>query len=329
MDSPVHWLSVFEPTAAQLWHVVFGALILCAVMVLALFLEGMRHGRLQRVLDDTERTWRPWFSRSHLGNEPIMRLPQASLPASYVAQMWLELLLRVDRGSRETWLTRARAAGVPDFVFDVLNRPRRHAPAELETAATLAGMLNLPQATKPLRRLMQHRAPAISFAASLALLRLAPEMTETVWTEAPSANWSRAALLTLLREVPSEQVDDFVQRRMAERPAKEAAQLLSAWAQLPGRGAAHYATKLLANPEAEGWLLCAALRIQDDVTQSPVLRQYLDHPRWAVRLLALRAIAKLGYGQDLAALEKFRDSDNWWVRVRAREALAEINGSTQ
>lgn len=325
----MHWSSVFEPSAAQIWHVVAGALVLCALMVVALLLVGVRHNHIQRVLADTDQTWRPWFARSHLVDEPIMPLPVDSLRAAHVAQLWLELLLRVDRGSRATWLARATSAGLPAFVFDVLNRPRGRTPTELEAAATLAGILKLSGTAKPLRRLMRHRTAAISFAASLALLRLDPALAETVWRVAPSAHWSRAALLTLLREVPAEQVDEFVQRCLETRPAKESAQLLSAWAQLPGRGAARYAARLLADPTTEGWLLCAALRIQDDVTQSPSLSQYLDHPRWAVRLLALRAIAKLGYGQDLAALEKFQDSDNWWVRMRAREALAELKGSMQ
>jgi hypothetical protein len=320
---------VFEPSAAHIWTAVAVATVLCALMVLALFVQSWRHNRTMARLRETEQCWRPWFDRSHFANVPTMQLPADQLRAAYVTQLWLDELLRVDPGSRGPSLDRAREAGVDAFVMRVLRRPGLRSPALLETCVTLSGLLRLSEAAPALKRLTRHRTAAVAFAASLALMRLAPQAADTVWNNAPSAKWSRAALLTLLKEVPGDRVDEFVQRCIEERPAKEAAQLLAAWAQLPGRGAAHYAARLLRDPNTEGWLLCAALRIQDDVTQSPQLRQYLDHPRWAVRLLALRAIAKLGYGQDLAALEKFRDSDNWWVRLRAREALAGLNGETR
>lgn len=320
----MHWLSLFEPTAAHIWMAVGVILCVCTGMVLALFVQGQYHNKTQRLLAQTQAEWRPWFNRIHFDDLPAMKLPADALRGGCIAQMWLEMLLRIDPGSRNRLISRARNTGLDAFVVSILRRPRWRSPAVLEACATLAGMLKLHSTNATLKSLMLHPTQAVAFAASLALLRLDPEAAEEVWQNAPSLDWSRAALLTLLKEVPADQVDDFVAHLIRQRPPKEAAQLLSAWAQLPGRGAAHYAEELLKDPEAEGWLLCAALRIQDDVTKTPQLLPYLDHSRWAVRLLAVRAIAKLGYGHDIHALAKFQDSDDWWVRLRAREALASM-----
>lgn len=56
----------------------------------------------------------------------------------------------------------------------------------------------------------------------------------------------------------------------------------------------------------------------------PMLRTYLSHPNWYVRLHAVRALGKLGVpGDETRITALLRDSE-WWVRYRAAQALAEL-----
>lgn len=321
----MQWSSLTEPSASLIWAVVALCAVLCGVMVLAVLLLSFRQQAAARRAAATARLWAPYLQRSHFADLPALALPQHPDCRAQAAGMILDAALRLDAGSRAPLVKLALRAGLDAYVLEVLARARRQSPVALETCLTLAGLFGLKPALPHLAPLMDHRTAAVSFAAALALLRLEPRALPQVWSHAPLFMFSRAALLTLLKAVPGGEVDQLVLHRIEHSSAKEAAQLLSAWAQLPGRAAFRYAAQLLANPDNEGWLLCAALRMQDDVSQVPRLLPYLDHPRWAVRLQALQAVARLGFAADVARIRPLREHANWWVRIRAREALASFD----
>jgi hypothetical protein len=317
----VQWSSLINPAASDIWALAAGCAMLCAALVVALILLSFRHQRREQLYKELDAQWRPWLQKSLFGPVPLQQMPPDGLRGTYVAHIWLDSLLRIAEGSRQPLCLLARQCGVAEFALKVLRHPRWQSPDTLETCVSLAGILRVQRSQPFLEKLLRHRAPSISFAVALALLRLNPQQVKLVWSKAPLFRWSKAALLTLLKTIPSHQVDRLVQHRIEHSSAKDAAQLLAAWAQLPGRAAAQYASKLLSDPNTEGWLLCAALRMQDDVTKVGQFRHYLEHPRWSVRLLALQAVAKLGFGQDLQLIHRLKDNENWWVHIRAREAI--------
>lgn len=321
----MHWSSLTEPTADAIWRIVAISVVLCAGLVIAILVMSVVQQRTAKRINATTKAWRNYLDRLNFQDNVVHDLPQNSLCRAQVASLVLDAALRVDAGSRVTLGRFIENCKLDAYVQEQLLKPRRQSPVVLETCATLAGMFGMQAALPMLPRLMSHRVAAVAFASALAILRLKPTAVSTVWARAPVHMFSKAALLTLLKAVPSDEVDELVQRRIETCEAKEAAQLLSAWGQLPGRAAARYASALLDQPECEGWLLCAALRMQDDVSQIGRIRPFLDHSRWAVRLQALHAVARLGFAADVEKLKPLQDHANWWVRTRAREALVNFD----
>lgn len=321
----MHWSSLTEPTAASIWRIVAISVVLCVGLVIAILVMSVIQQRTSKRINATSKAWRSYLDRLNFQDNAVHDLPHNALCRAQVASLVLDAALRVDAGSRATLARFIEQCKLDAYVHEQLLKPRGQSPVVLETCATMAGMFGMQTALPLLPRLMEHRVAAVAFSASLAILRLNPSAVPMVWANAPVHLFSKAALLTLLKAVPSGQVDELVRDRIESCDAKEAAQLLSAWGQLPGRAAARYASDLLDQPECEGWLLCAALRMQDDVSQIARIRPFLEHSRWAVRLQALHAVARLGFAADVEKLKPLRDHSNWWVRTRAREALANFD----
>jgi HEAT repeat protein len=60
----------------------------------------------------------------------------------------------------------------------------------------------------------------------------------------------------------------------------------------------------------------------------PVIRGYLQHHNWCVRLHAVKALGRLGSVDDEADMISLLDDENWWVRFRTAEALANFSFMT-
>lgn len=321
----MHWSSLTEPTAEAIWRVVALSVVLCLCLVVAILVLSVIQQRTAKRVSVTAALWREYLNKLNFQSGIEHSLPEHSLCRAQVASLVLDAVLRMDAGSRDHFARFVRDIKLAQYVQSVLERPRGQSPVVLETCATFAGIFGMQAALPYLPRLMSHRVAAVAFASALASLRLKPSSVPLVWTRAPVQLFSKPALLTLLKAVPTCHVDQLVRRRIKKCGAKEAAQLLSAWGQLPGRDAVRYASELLDQPECEGWLLCAALRMQDDVSQVGRIRPFLDHPRWAVRLQALHAVSRLGFAADVERLRPLQDNANWWVSTRAREAMAEFD----
>jgi hypothetical protein len=321
----VHWSSLTEPTAAAIWGTVAVCAVLCVGLVLVILAMSVVQQRTSKRVASTAKEWAGYLDRLNFQDGIGHTLPEDPLCRAQIASLVLDAALRMDAGSRMPFARFIHLCKLESYILDVLARPRGQSPVVLETCATLAGLFGMQGALPHLPRLLEHRVAAVAFSASLAMLRLKPSAVPIVWARAPVQRFSKAALLTLLKAVPSCHVDQLVRRRLDKSDAKGAAQLLSAWGQLPGRAAVRYASDLLDQPECEGWLLCAALRMQDDVSQIGRIRPFLEHDRWAVRLQALHAVSRLGFAADIEQLKPLQDNANWWVSTRAREALAQFD----
>ena len=65
-----------------------------------------------------------------------------------------------------------------------------------------------------------------------------------------------------------------------------------------------------------------------DPNDLPIIRRHLTHTRWYVRVQAATALGKAGMEEDEARLIALLDDDQWWVRYRAGEALANLPSMT-
>lgn len=70
--------------------------------------------------------------------------------------------------------------------------------------------------------------------------------------------------------------------------------------------------------------ITAALKVYDDPTILPTVRELLADSRWQVRVNAAQAIGRTGTAQDEKLLIKALRDKEWWVRYRAAQALANL-----
>jgi HEAT repeat protein len=70
--------------------------------------------------------------------------------------------------------------------------------------------------------------------------------------------------------------------------------------------------------------LVAALHLASDSQLLPVVRTYLDHPQWQVRVEVARFLSHFGDVDDVLSLQKLLHDEQWWVRYQAAQSLASI-----
>lgn len=313
----MHWGLFVEPPIWVIWNISAVFSIFSLTSILVLFATQRAHSLAQARQTHAQALWADCRDRLALGL-PVPAQCLTGDPGQTLV-LCVRTLAKLAPGARAQALERLRDAPVMAAARALLAQPRWADPLMLEASATLAGWLCWREARLGLQRLLKHSSEPVAFAAGLALVRIDTRELPAVWQLPRVQTWSRAAWLTLLRAVPIETANALLAERIAQSSSRDAAQLLLAWAQLPGGGALAYSDAVLADAQAQGWMLCAALRIQQDATRVGRFRHLLDHPRWAVQLQALQAVGRLGVGGDLGAVAAFAEHDNWWLATRAKQ----------
>ena len=55
-----------------------------------------------------------------------------------------------------------------------------------------------------------------------------------------------------------------------------------------------------------------------------IIREYMNHPSWFIRLQAARTLGKIGTWPDMDRLVELLKDSSWWVRYRAAQSLTEM-----
>ena len=77
--------------------------------------------------------------------------------------------------------------------------------------------------------------------------------------------------------------------------------------------------------EAEVLTAClVAMRNLAEDRDIAVIKNFLHHPEWAVRVQAVNTMARLARHKDLPEIIALLSDPNWWVRYRSAQALAEL-----
>jgi len=71
------------------------------------------------------------------------------------------------------------------------------------------------------------------------------------------------------------------------------------------------------------------LNIVQDVNALELVRGYVNHPIWYLRMHAARALGKIGNEDDIPRLIELLSDSGWWVRYRSAQAIANIVSSNK
>lgn len=288
--------------------------LLCAAWLYGAMWRNARHYE-QRQVHRVQRLRNYEMALSLAGAGHALELPGDELDLQDFGFAWLRCLQLTAGTLRETFLQSARAAELNQRLV----RYRRHDDPDLRYLAWSVAAQCEDRALL-LRQLPRLRWP-VGREVAFALVTDANEQVSLQALQWALQQNAPVADISSMVRICRHEHQETLERLLRELEPKSAAKLLEAW------GSAHVSKlqalvhSILRNPENDGWLLCAALRLLTGASEMHLVLPYLHDKRWSVRLAAVRATGWHGFGAHLEALHPHAHSKHYWIRKRARQSL--------
>jgi hypothetical protein len=302
-----------------------GAVIASLVVLIACQLVMVRaaaavRGRRQRRL---ERVWLPLLMQG------LERVPD-SLPRLRKRDMvaFLGLWNRLHEGIKLTSSEPLRRLALSVGADRAARRlfGHSHAGHKLLAIATL-GRLRDRTKWADLVRLATARDLALSLAAARAMVRIAPRSATMLLLPviAERDDWPPSTVALMLQEVGADVISAPLVTAIRRLRPDNAHRLI----RYLGLAHAEVVNPLLHElirqvHSVEGITTC--LRVFMDATDLSVVRPFLQHPRWEVRVRAVETLGRLGtVGDDETSVVALLSDPEWWVRYRAAQSLCRLH----
>lgn len=316
---------VFGIYSDPLLHAVFlTALAVLALSGVLLALTALLRVRLmarQRRVQRLQARWRPVLTLAAAG-EPV-DLPSIQEPErKLLLSLWNHLRESVKGDAGSSLDELGRELGLDATALAQLTTGT--VPERLFAINTL-GHLRTPAAWDPLMRIRQGEATIMSLAAVQALLRMDAEraLPEVLAQILDRNDWSMARLLPLLKATDPIVLQQALLAALSGTGGAASRRVLILAEVLPTDLAAPLAHRVIESTDDEEQL-AAALRLLGDPRDASLVRKFLSHSNWRIRVRAVSALEKVGSADDLPQLVTALSDREWWVRLRAARALARL-----
>lgn len=307
-----------------LYGVLLSALAVTALSVLLLIgivLLRVRLIQRERRTEAILARWRPLLSMAAAGDLSTAP-PIDEAEGELLLPLWNQLRESV-RGEAETSLDAfARNIG--------LDRTARALLASGNTRARLLaintlGHIGTTETAVELERFCRDEGSIVSLAAVRALLRI-----DSTWAlprilplMLERADWSMARLFPMLRAADGARLELVLTDALSRVRGAALERLLLIAAVLPQERTSHWARAALEKSETEEQI-AAALRLVGDPRDAPLVRRFLQHPDWRVRVRAITTLERVADAGDLPRLVTALADSEWWVRLRAARTLVRL-----
>ena len=293
-------------------------LLLAVVAALRLQLLA-RERRLRRVIA----RWQPLLARTVAGERFTVPRLLSATERELVLPLWNEVRESI-RGEAEARLDAlARRARLDRTARAMLasRGPRKQRILAINTA----GYLLADECWDRLLALCRDPNPTISLTAVRAVMRADPAraLPELLPLMLARENWSLVHLVPLLRATDAGFLAGTLERALERTAGGERVRLLRLAEALPPDRSSAWARKILDAGAAEP-VIEAALRLVRDPRDAPLVRRYLEHPGWQVRVRAIGALEHVAGAEDVARLVAALGDREWWVRMRAARTLVRL-----
>jgi HEAT repeat protein len=322
---PAHTLAVAftAPTdpilAAAYWT---GIAALFLTLLLGAQIVRLRMALRRRELREARALarWRPVLSAAIVGETPaeLPRLSDSERP--HFIKLWVHLQASL-RGEASLALNDvARRLGVAIDARDMLARGPR---TERLLATLLLGHLRDRKSWDTLLALTNSPDVTLSLSALWALVRIDPPEAAAYLTPlfVERDDWAMSHVAGILKEA-SAPVAGVLAGLLPALPPERLPRALRIAEALRIVLPDDLLSGALAAADIE--LVTAALRIAGTPGLLPQVRALLVHPDWQVRVLAAKALGRIGDHSDVDRLAGLLGDGEWWVRYRAAQAIAEL-----
>ena len=322
---PAHALAVAftapaDPILAAAYWTGIGALGLTLLLGAQIIRLRMALRRRERREARALARWRPVLSAAIIGETPdeLPRLSDSERP--HFIKLWVHLQASL-RGEASLALNAvARRLGVAIDARAMLARGPR---TDRLLATLLLGHLRDRKSWDTLRDMTNSPDVTLSLSALWALVRIDPPAAAAYLTPLfiERDDWAMSHVAGILKEASAPVAGVLADLLPALPPERLPRALRIAEALrivLPD----DLLSGALAAADIE--LVTAALRIVDTPGLLLQVRELLAHPDWQVRVLAAKALGRIGDRSDVDRLVALLADREWWVRYRAAQAVVEL-----
>jgi HEAT repeat protein len=318
LELSLPWLEVFS-----LVLVVLALLLLLKIILLRLkLIRRTRRGK------QIESVCQPLLAATIAGESvSLPGLPKGD--EIFALNLWnhLQESLRGVAGERLNAL--ANRCGLTPYVYGLLRK--KDLRSRLIALKTL-GHLGDRMMWDEIQALTRSPDPQLSLVAVRTLYQIDPDtaLIETVTQLIEREDWSVAQLMILIEEVAARStfilLTDAASRLAASTdPASlvKLRRLLRLLEVAPSHRVLPTVRAILAATEDDE-VVAQCLKFLNEPDDLPLVRKYLTHPNWVIRLQAVRMIGRIGLKEDEPRLRALLHDSVWWVRYRSAEALVSV-----
>jgi hypothetical protein len=300
--------------------------VVLALALLAVLIALRSHNaRIRARMEVLDATWRDLFAQA-AGGEPLRETMPALFDWQRFAVMRLYLECRANRES-DRLDEIARRAGFPERALSML----RGNDADKILALNVLGALREAAAFDGAVALCSERSPELSRAAAHCALRVDPEfLPHVLRLIGDRSDWVRSRVEAMLRETSPSQLTHRMAEAIAGADDEGKTRLLD-FVRFCSPSGARSICRVIFAEASSAEAIAAALRSlaplasdEDHVTAV----QYCRHPDPIVVISALRVLRRCVRDEDRALLAELTAGKNYWVRLRAAEAVVELYGQS-
>ena len=306
---------------------IYAFILLLVVWILVLRMLRQNTERRRRNMVDV---WRPLLAES------LVEVP-AILPSIHPRDhvlflyLWNHLQESIKGDASGQLNDVARRAGMDTVALRLLHTGRLRLQL---LAVTTLGHLKEASVWDELVRLAHAHNAFLAIEAARAMVRIRPKAAIPLLIPLVStrSDWSPLKVMALLNEAGADLVATALAQATLSAPPPIAARLIRLLASLRSPYALPIIRQLMNEQKPAEDVIAASLFLFgecSDPQDLPMVRVYLTHPTWYIRVQAATALGKLGLKEDEARLIGLLEDTYWWVRYRAAEALSNLPSMTE
>src|SRR4026207_627811 len=330
MDAGWTGTSAFGSMAQGGWIVTITIHAFILLLVLWIIVSRVMRRSTERRRRSMVAVWRPLLAES-LAEAPAT-LPSVH-PRDHVLFLYLWNSLQESiKGDASGQLNDvARRTGMDTVAVRFLHTGRLR--LQLLAVATL-GHLKEVSVWEELVRLAHAHNAFLAIEAARAMVRLRPTaaIPRLLPLISTRRDWSPLKVMALLNEAGADLVAAALAQAAVSAPPPIAARLFRLGAALRSHYSVPIIRQLMNEQELAEDVIAASLFFFgacSDPRDLPLVRVYLNHPTWYIRVQAVTALGKIGLEEDEARLIGLLGDSYWWVRYRAAEALSNLPSMTE
>lgn len=312
-------------TLLALWNF---SLALCLVALLALLAliaaRFVAEGKNERRTRERRRLT-PFLLQP--SEESITR-PAGRIESAEAVRLTIEMAELVRGSDRDLLLRNATALGVDRAL---IRQSHKHSPQERLIAAEALALF--PQGADRVLEMLADPSPEIRLGAALALAQnnAAPTPAKLVQSLGLGTTEQSLLIISLMRDLVENDAQGV--EAMLQAPLVPNAAKMAAIDALAASGRVEQAPLV-------DWMVEAATRETDLLPRilralgrighpagHPTILSGLDHPSWQIRTTAAEAAGRTGARIAVERLGELLHDDQWWVRLRAGEALTRLGAA--